>query len=145
MLRPTALAYLREGDVFIITRLSRAMRSLRHMIELAEQLRERGIGLVVLKQAIDTTTPHRRLVFHILAAIDEVIRELIVEGTDVADARHASSALLRGSPPHGRRRLCVAGKVEQRAGVNQHRTCRSIGVARSPFQPHGPPKSWRTR
>ena len=64
MLRPTALAYLREGDVFIITRLSRAMRSLRHMIELAEQLRERGIGLVVLKQAIDTTTPHRRLVFH---------------------------------------------------------------------------------
>jgi DNA invertase Pin-like site-specific DNA recombinase len=76
-----ALAYLREGDVFVITRLSRAMRSLKHMIELAESLKSRGVGLVVIKQAIDTTTPQGRLVFHLLAAIDEFQRELIVEGT----------------------------------------------------------------
>ena len=76
-----ALKYLREGDVLVITRLSRAMRSLKHMIQLAEDLREHGIGLVVIKQAIDTTTPTGRLVFHLLAAIDEFQRELIVEGT----------------------------------------------------------------
>ena len=77
-----ALAYLREGDVFVITRMSRAMRSLKHMIELAEDLRARGIDLVVIKQNIDTTSPQGRLVFHILAAIDEFQRELIVEGTN---------------------------------------------------------------
>ena len=76
-----ALAYMREGDVLVITRLSRAMRSLKHLLTLAEELRERGIGLVVLKQQIDTTTPTGRLVFHILGAIDEFQRELIVEGT----------------------------------------------------------------
>src|SRR6266566_4690529 len=76
-----ALAYLREGDVLVITRLSRAMRSLKHMLALAEDLAARGVGLVVLKQQIDTTTPHGRLVFHVLAAIDEFQRELIVEGT----------------------------------------------------------------
>jgi DNA invertase Pin-like site-specific DNA recombinase len=76
-----ALAYLREGDVFVITRLSRAMRSLKDLIALAEDLRARGIGLVVLKQAIDTTTPQGRLVFHLLGALDEFQRELIVEGT----------------------------------------------------------------
>jgi DNA invertase Pin-like site-specific DNA recombinase len=76
-----ALAFLREGDIFVITRMSRAMRSLKHMIELAEQLRERGIDLVVIKQSIDTTSPQGRLVFHILAALDEFQRELIVEGT----------------------------------------------------------------
>ena len=57
-----ALAYLREGDVLVITRLSRAMRSLKHLLALAEELRERGVGLVVLKQQIDTTTPTGRLV-----------------------------------------------------------------------------------
>jgi len=36
-----ALAYPREGDVFVITRLSRAMRSLKHLLTLADQLRER--------------------------------------------------------------------------------------------------------
>ena len=76
-----ALAYLREGDVFVITRMSRAMRSLKHMLELAEDLRARGIDLVVIKQNIDTTSPQGRLVFHILAAMDEFQRELIVEGT----------------------------------------------------------------
>ena len=76
-----ALAYLREGDVFVITRLSRAMRSLKHLLALADELRERGVGLVVLKQQIDTTTPQGRLVFHLLGALDEFQRELIVEGT----------------------------------------------------------------
>ena len=76
-----ALKRLKRGDVLVITRLSRAMRSLRHLLALADDLRERGVGLKVLKQDLDTTTPTGRLVFHILAAIDEFERELIVEGT----------------------------------------------------------------
>lgn len=76
-----ALGYLREGDVFVITRLSRAMRSLKDMLVLVDDLQKRGIDLVVTKQGIDTTTPTGRLTFHILAAIDQFERELIVEGT----------------------------------------------------------------
>ena len=76
-----ALAYLRAGDVLVITRLSRAMRSLKHLLALADELRERGVGLVVLKQQIDTTTPTGQLAFHVLRAIDEFQRELIAEGT----------------------------------------------------------------
>ena len=76
-----ALGYLRDGDTFVITRLSRAMRSLRHLLELKDELQQRHIELVVLKQGIDTRTPQGRLVFHIFGAIDEFQRELIVEGT----------------------------------------------------------------
>lgn len=75
------LAYLRPGDVLVITRLSRAMRSLKDMLTVAADLNERGIQLKVLKQDIDTTTPTGRLVFHVLASIDEFQRELIVENT----------------------------------------------------------------
>ena len=52
--------------MLVITRLSRAMRNLKHLLDLAEQLRGRDIGLVVLKQQIDTTTPMGRLMFHFL-------------------------------------------------------------------------------
>ena len=51
------------GDVFVITGLPRAMRSLKHLLALADELRDRGVGLVVLKQQIDTTTPQGRLIF----------------------------------------------------------------------------------
>src|SRR5437899_1315132 len=103
-----ALAYLRKGDVFVITRLSRAMRSLKHLLALADQLRERGIGLVVLKQQIDTTTPTGRLVFHVLGAIDEFQRELIIEGTrEGLDARRALPATTP-APARPRRRQRAA-------------------------------------
>lgn len=51
------MARLRPGDTLVITRLSRAMRSLRHLLDLAAGLEARGVGLVVLTQQIDTTTP----------------------------------------------------------------------------------------
>jgi DNA invertase Pin-like site-specific DNA recombinase len=133
-----ALAYLREGDVFVITRLSRAMRSLKHLLALADELRGRGVGLVVLKQDIDTTTPTGRLVFHILGAIDEFQRELIVEGTreglDAArargrtggrkpklNARQAATVrrMYAATGPDGKRRHTVAEIAET---VDVHRT-----------------------
>lgn len=93
------LAAMQAGDVFVITRLSRAMRNLRHLLALADDLRERGIDLVVLKQDIDTRTATGRLLFHILAAIDEWQRELIVETTcEGLDAARANGKVLGGKP-----------------------------------------------
>lgn len=101
-----ALDYARAGDTFVITRLARAARSLKHLIELAETLRERGIDLLVLKQGIDTSTPTGRLAFHMLGAIDEFQRELIVEGTHEGLA----SARARGRTG-GRRPTLTATQV----------------------------------
>jgi DNA invertase Pin-like site-specific DNA recombinase len=76
-----ALGRLRPGDTFVITRLSRAMRSLRDLIDLAATLQARGIDLVVLEQEIDTTTPQGRLAFGVVGAIDEFQRELVIDST----------------------------------------------------------------
>jgi DNA invertase Pin-like site-specific DNA recombinase len=94
-----ALAYLRPGDVLVITRMSRAMRSLKHMMALVDNLRQRGIDLVVIKQQIDTSTPTGRLVFHIMAAIDEFQRELIVEGTNEGLAAARARGRVGGRKP----------------------------------------------
>lgn len=126
-----ALEYMREGDVFVITRMSRAMRSLRHMLELADTLNKRGIGLVVIKQAIDTTTPHGRLVFHLLASIDEFQRELIIEGTrEGLDAARA-----RGRIGGAKAKLNQAQAVEVRKLFAEGRRPREImelfGISRA--------------
>lgn len=75
------LEQLRDGDVLVITKLDRAGRSVKHLIELSERLDERGIGIKVLLQGIDTTTSAGRLFFHILAAIAEFEGDLISERT----------------------------------------------------------------
>lgn len=76
-----ALEYLRSGDVLVITKLDRLGRSVRNLIELAAVLEQRGVGLRVLHQGIDTTTPGGRLFFHIVASIAEFERDLISERT----------------------------------------------------------------
>ena len=75
------LDHLRAGDELVVTRLSRMARSVRHLTGIAALLAERGIDLVVLKQGIDTTTPAGRFTFHVLAAMDEMLADLISEGT----------------------------------------------------------------
>lgn len=75
------MSYLRDGDVLVITKLDRAGRSLQHLVSLSNELRERGIGLKVLDQGIDTTTAAGRLFYNMVASFAEFERDLIVERT----------------------------------------------------------------
>jgi DNA invertase Pin-like site-specific DNA recombinase len=75
------LAYLRPGDTLVTVKLDRIGRSLKNLIEVVTTLRERDVNLVVLDQAIDTTTPAGKLIFHVLGAIAEFERDLIIERT----------------------------------------------------------------
>jgi DNA invertase Pin-like site-specific DNA recombinase len=74
--------YLREGDTLVVSSLDRLGRSLQDLIAIVAGLRKRGIGFRSLKEALDTTTPGGRLVFHVFAALAEFIREVIIEGTN---------------------------------------------------------------
>jgi len=71
----------RPKDTLVITKLDRLGRSLEHLIELAKHLEAAGVGLVVLDQGIDTTTPVGRMFFHILGAIAEFEHALLSERT----------------------------------------------------------------
>ena len=75
------LDHLWRGDELVVTRLSRMARSVRHLTGIAALLEERGINLVVLKQGTGTTTPAGRFTFHVLGAMDEMLADLISEGT----------------------------------------------------------------
>jgi DNA invertase Pin-like site-specific DNA recombinase len=70
-------ARARKVDVLACTKLDRLARSTHHLVTLAKELEVLGVDLVVLDQAIDTTTPSGRLLFHVLAAIAEFERDLI--------------------------------------------------------------------
>lgn len=56
-------------------------RAVRHLTELTAGLHERGVDLVVLHQGIDTSTSAGRFLFHVLAAQDEMLADLISEAT----------------------------------------------------------------
>lgn len=89
---------LREGDTLVIWKLDRLARSLKQLIQTAEDLKGRGIGLVSLTDAIDTSSPGGMLVFHMLGAIAEFERALIRERT-VAGLAEAKRKGKKGGRP----------------------------------------------
>jgi hypothetical protein len=82
--RPTleqVLDQLRPRDTLVVWKLDRLGRSLRHLVDTIIGLSERGVGFWSLQEAIDTTTPGGKLVFHVFAALAEFERDLIRERT----------------------------------------------------------------
>lgn len=86
-----ALGFVREGDILTVWKLDRLGRSLPHLIETVNALEARGVSFRSLTEAIDTTTPGGRLIFHIFGALGQFERDLIRErtraGLDAATAR----------------------------------------------------------
>lgn len=77
----SALEYVRDGDVLIVWKLDRLGRSLPHLIETVTSLATHGVGFRSITEAIDTTTPGGRLVFHLFGALGQFERDLIQERT----------------------------------------------------------------
>ncbi len=65
----------------MITRLDRLGRSVVHLVTLGAELRERGVGLRVIEQGIDTSTIEGRAMFGMLSVLAELQRELIAANT----------------------------------------------------------------
>lgn len=73
------LEYIREGDVVVVESLSRLGRSTRDLPSIVDDLRAKKVGLISLKESIDTETPQGRFMMQVFAALSELEREAIKE------------------------------------------------------------------
>lgn len=91
-----ALEACHAGDTLVVWKLDRLGRSTKDLIARGLELERRGIGLCCLTQGIDTSTPTGRFMFHVLAAIAEMERDLTRERTSAAAAAAKAQGKLLG-------------------------------------------------
>src|SRR5262249_7796204 len=109
-----ALARVGEGDILTVWKLDRLGRSLPHLIDTVHQLGDRGAGFASLSESIDTTTAGGKLVFHIMGALAEFERSLIVERVNAGIA----PARARGKPLGRPRKLSADQVAHARAVID---------------------------
>ncbi|STS82082.1 DNA-invertase hin [Klebsiella pneumoniae] len=83
-------------------------RSVRDLITLVSELQARGVNFRSLTDSIDTSTPAGRFFFHVMSALAEMERELIVERT-----RAGLAAAREQGRVGGRRRVMTTEVVER--------------------------------
>ena len=88
----------RKLDIVVVWALDRLARSLRHLLEIAEQCQSLGVDLISLRQNIDTTMPAGRLTFQILGAVAEFEREMLRERVRAGMAQARRTGQRMGRP-----------------------------------------------
>jgi DNA invertase Pin-like site-specific DNA recombinase len=94
-----AISYARSGDTIVVWKLDRLARSIKQLIDTIESLRVRGVGFRSLTDALDTTAPQGRLVFHMFGALAEFERSLIRERTQAGLLAAKRAGRTGGRPP----------------------------------------------
>lgn len=74
-----ALDFVREGDVFIVTKLDRLARSITDLMKIIEKLDRKLVGLRILNLGMDTETPTGKLMLTVLGAVAQFEREMMLE------------------------------------------------------------------
>lgn len=91
---------LREGDTLIVWRLDRLGHSMRHLVNMMKDLKERGIGFRSISDGmIDTTSASGELVLNIFSALAQFERRLIQERTRAGLAAARARGKNGGRPP----------------------------------------------
>jgi DNA invertase Pin-like site-specific DNA recombinase len=120
-------------DVVMCWSLDRLGRSLRSLIDTAEELESASVDLYAYQQSIDTTNPAGKMFFHVVGAFSQYEREMIRERVVAGLARVKAKGKKLGRPK-------IAPDIEARvraslaSGVGIISTAKACGVGTSTVQ-----------
>jgi DNA invertase Pin-like site-specific DNA recombinase len=133
-----ALSHARAGDILVVWKLDRLGRTMKGLVDLAAHLAERKVGLRSMTDGIDTAGTAGKLVFHIMAAMAEMERDLIRERTTAA-----LIVAKRGGRVGGRKTVMTPRRVEAArkllaSGMSAREIAPTIGVSVATLYRHLP-------
>jgi DNA invertase Pin-like site-specific DNA recombinase len=101
-----AIEYVRDGDVFVVSKIDRLARSIIDLHTIAERLRAKGVPLVILAMpALDHTTALGRAMFSLIGTFAELERDMMLERQRIGIAAAKAAGKYVGRQPTARRKL----------------------------------------
>jgi len=128
------LEHLRDADVVVIWKLDRLARSLKDLVDLVNQIQEKGAALLSLNDQIDTTTPHGKFTFHIFAALAEFERDIIRErtkaGLAAARARGRTGGRPKGLPQKAQHTAIITERLYLEGVLSTKEICEQLSISK---------------
>jgi len=124
-----AIEMLREGDTLVVWKLDRLARSLKSLITLIGELEDRGVDFKSVTDSIDTSTPAGRFFFHVMSALTEMEKSLIVERTRAGLEAAKKQGRVGGRKPVMTESKLKAARKLLKSGELPKDVARDLGVS----------------
>jgi len=129
------LETLVEGDSLIVYDLSRLGRNAIGVCTLAEELKQRGVNLVIHTLSIDTSTPSGTLVLTMLAAVAQMEREMMLEKQAIGIERAKAEGKYKGKQqsPETIKACKDAHRMVTENGLPATKAIKAAGISRATY------------
>ncbi len=97
-----ALDFIRDGDVFVVTKLDRLARSMRDLLDIVARIEEKGASLRILAMQLDTTTATGKLMLNVLGSVAQWERTMMLERQREGIAKAKAEGRYKGRAPTAR-------------------------------------------
>lgn len=121
---------LRPGDVLIVTKLDRLARSVADLVSITARLKASGAALKVLDSPIDMTSPSGELILHVLGAVAQFEREIMLARQREGIAAAKDAGKYKGRKPTVRAHAAEIVRLNSE-GVSNAEIARRLGVHRA--------------
>ena len=133
-------AFLKKFDVIIGWDVSRFGRSMKEFVSFLSDMDDKGIGVIAVKNGLDTSSSSGRMMMKLIGALEEWNREMLVERTNAGLARTVANGTKLGRKsvltPSIKRRIMDAKenglsirKIAYTVGINRGAVQRFLQVA----------------
>lgn len=126
----TALDFVRDGDVLVVTKLDRLARSVSHLLDVSARLKAKGAALRILDLAIDTSTATGELLLTMVGAIAQFERAIMLERQREGIAKAKAEGKYRGRKPTAQAKGTEARELAA-DGVRPDEIAKRLGISRA--------------
>ena len=123
-----ALGFVREGDVFVVTKLDRLARSVANLMEIVARLEAKGVTLRILNLSLDTATPTGKLMLTLMGGVAEFERTMMLERQREGIAKAKAEGTYKGRKPTARAKTAEVAEMKA-AGKSVRAIAEALGIS----------------
>ncbi len=127
------MGFVRQGDTLIVESISRFARNTRDLLELVQQLTDKGVAFVSKKESLDTATPSGRFVLTIFGAVAELEREYILQRQKEGIAIAKQKGKYKGRKPIARPDFDAVAASWKRGEISAVTAMEQLNLSKSTF------------
>jgi len=123
---------LRDGDIVIISELTRLSRSTKDLFTIVEQIQSSGANIRSLKETwLDTSSPHGKLMFTIFAGLSQFEADLTAQRTREGLAAARARGRLGGRPKVAADKANMALKMYDSKEFSVDEICKNCNIGKT--------------